>query len=148
MKIFPVCSYRSSAPVEIPLTADCFHAHPDYDSLIIDNPAVVEAFIAAVDCVPYDVLGEVTLDIDPWSDSVPCMNAEATEYSFAWFASDGLWIAEVALTDEEIDLVLLATYPELVKPELAEAYNEAVEIERWKSGKILENARRTHLNAF
>ena len=117
----------SAAPVEIPLTADCFHVDPeDCECLIIDSPAVVEAFAKAVDCALYAFEDVVTLDIDPWGDSVAYMNAEA---------------AQVALTDEEINLVLLSVYPELERPEDAEAFTAAVEIERWKSQQILKRSR-------
>jgi len=149
MKIVSMYSDRPAAPAEIPLTADSFHVDPeDCECLIIDSPAVVEAFARAVDCALYAFEDVVTLDIDPWSDGGPYMNAEAAEYSWAWFNSDGYWIAQVALTDEEINLVLLSAYPELESPEDAEAFTSAVEIERWKSQQILKDACRTHLNAI
>ena len=149
MKIISMYSNRPAAPVDIPLTSDCFHVDPkNCDCLIIDSPAVVEAFAKAVGCDPCEFEDVVTLDVDPWSDSVPCMSAEATEYSWAWFNSDGYWIAEVALTDEEINLVLLAAYSVLERPEYAEAFTAAVEIERWNSQQILKNTRRTHLNGI
>ena len=139
----------SAAPAEIPLTADSFHVDPeDCECLIIDSPAVVEAFAKAVGCDLCEFEDVVTLDVDPWSDSVPCMSAEATEYSWAWFNSDGYWIAEVALTDEEINLVLLAAYPVLERPEYADAFTAALEIERWKSQQILKGADRGCLNAL
>ena len=149
MKIVSMYSDRPAAPVDIPLTADCFHVDPeDCECLIIDSPAVVEAFAKAVGCDPCEFEDAVTLDIDPWGDSVAYMNAEAAEYSWAWFNSDGYWITQVALTDEEINLVLLSAYPELERPEDAEAFTAAVEIERWKSQQILKDAHRTHLNGI
>ena len=66
MKIFSMYSNRPAAPLEIPLTAVCFHVDPENcDCLIVDSPAVVEAFARAVDCALYAFEDVVTLDIDP-----------------------------------------------------------------------------------
>ena len=130
-----------SAPVEIPLSAADFHVDPNNgDSLIIDSAAIVEAFTKAIGCSTCELFGGVTLDIDPWGDSSPVLNAEAEEFTYAWIHSDGLWMAHAALTDEEINLVLLSAYPALKQAEQAEAYAQAVEIERWKSQQILKKS--------
>jgi len=132
MILVPMDRQSPAATVKIPLTDSCFRIDPeDCECLIIEGPAIEEAFKKAVNGNLCKWDGDLTLDLDPWGDGLPTLSAEASVLQ-----TDGYWFAPVALTDDEIRLVLLTAYPELKHSDNAEAYNEAFVIEQWKSTRI------------
>ena len=121
--------------IDIPLTTDCFHRNKrSRENLIIDSPAIVEAFTQLNGPGWY---GKVSLDMDLWSDSSPVLSAKLYNIIADMENLDGYYFSYCALTDEEIDLVVKACYPILKYPKKADSYHEAMDIEKWKRDQLL-----------